>query len=169
MAGSALYTGSLIAIDPGVYKTACALYRGGRLYSVGYGPDMQRVRADRAVCEKPQFDARVGVYNIDLAVAGAFLAGRLSTGGVVFTEPRHWKGSRPKPVHHQEAWAELLPRERSILPADTYTRICNAVERGALDRWRKSGGSYYGRSQGSDVHNLLDAVALGLWYLGRLK
>jgi hypothetical protein len=62
-------------------------------------------------------------------------------------------------------WARLDTVERELLGGNaTAARIEAAKRAGALDRWARSGGEYYGAWLG---HNLLDASGLGMWRLER--
>jgi hypothetical protein len=69
-------------------------------------------------------------------------------------KPRQWKGQVPKPIHHHRAWKALSGAEREVLPADTLARILIGVD----------GGPY-----SWDGHNFLDAIALGLKHLKRVR
>lgn len=161
---------SLLAIDPGVHASATAWFEDRALQQVGDWPACKPspIRVyDRAVVEVPQFDGRVSLHVIGLAVAGAHLAGSAAE-HVRFVTPREWKGSMPKPVHHHKVWLALSPAERTVLPDYAEHEINKALIRGAKDGWRKPGGTYYGASDRGRVHNALDAVALGLFELGRL-
>lgn len=161
---------SLLAIDPGVNASATAWFEDRVLQQVGDWPARtpRPIRAyDRAIVEVPQFDSRVSIHVIGLAVAGAHLAGSAAE-HARFVAPREWKGSMPKPVHHRKVWAELSDAERKVLPDYAEHEINKALMRGAKDGWRKPGGTYYGASERGRVHNVLDAVALGLFELGRL-
>lgn len=81
---------------------------------------------------------------------------------------RGWKGSEPKPIHHARVWEELTLAERRVLGGDkTHAAIERACEKGALNRWGRPGASYYPRA--FKTHNLLDAAALGLTFLGRIE
>jgi len=81
--------------------------------------------------------------------------------------PRKWKGNVPKPQHHFATWRALRDAERQILGGrDTYDLIDAACDKGAMNRWCKPGASYYPR--GNTMHNILDAVALGLHSIGRI-
>jgi hypothetical protein len=97
-------------------------------------------------------------------------------GEVVRYQPRQWKGSTPKPVHHARMWEALTDAERRVIGgATTASAIWAACERGASDRWRKAGATYYRARElptvdGTKItHDLLDAVALGLYDLGRMR
>ncbi len=177
----------LIAVDPGVHECACAEFVDGSLTRVEFisavwgGPGsgrfwpMATYDVDECVIEIPQHDKRVGVHNSALALHAGLIAGACRCGVYAYTPSNGenpWKGSTPKPVHHRRVWAELSPDERAVFPAGTEARIIKACEKGALDGWRKPGGEYYGKAKGADgigarVHNVLDAVALGMHHLGR--
>ncbi len=169
------------AVDPGTKVCAVALFddSGWLKYidftdytlSGRYGTLYTRAHIDgriHVVCEKPQFDSRVSKHVIDLAWTGAAVAYSLAAGGPVTAyTPSQWKGSVQKPVHHHRIWQVLTPAERAVFPEGTEARIAEACRKGGLDNWRKSGGEYYGKAKGSEVHNYLDACALGLHHLGR--
>lgn len=118
------------------------------------------------LAEKPQFDRRVSKHVIDLAWTGALVAASFGAPVKAYT-PSQWKGSTPKPVHHNRVWQVLTPAERALFPAGTEARIAEACRKGGLDAWRKPGVKYYGEGKGSECHNLLDSAALGLHHLGR--
>jgi hypothetical protein len=171
----------LAAIDPGTSKgCALAVFLDRVLCRV----DMVQLaytgwaKYHDVVVEIPQGDGR-SVPTDDLirvAVAGARLAERLALGDVRELRPREWKGSVPKPVHHMWMWAELSTQERALLGGSKmHHAILSACERGGAERWRKPGDRYYRARELPTVdrrritHDLLDAVALGLYHLGRLK
>lgn len=174
----------LIAIDPGVERCAVAVFVEGMLSEADFVEAASPVRlpvwlnfacvGPRSLCvvvEKPQFDRRVSKYVLDLAwsgrgVAEACAAANDRSALRAYT-PSEWKGSQPKPQHHSWAYEALTPKERAVLPLGTADHIARACAAGARDNWRKEGARYY-RGAGADVHNLLDAVALGLTHLGRL-
>lgn len=176
---------SVIAIDPGYARKgggcACALLVVGEIAKVwfdrpvgGTGP-WQIGPIHAVIVEQPQQDKRSrGIPPetlIRLAWNGALLAG-LYAGElgcpVVAVTPSDWKGSTPKPIAHGRMWEILTPVERAVLGGyDTEAKIAAAKRKGGLDRWGKPGVSYYLRNW--DGHNLLDAAALALTYVGRLK
>lgn len=161
---------ALLAIDPGKYRCDCAWFYNAGLTRVWDQPVFERCAhrypADQVICEAPQLDGRPPTELIPVALAGAYLAGQCK-GPARFVTPREWKGSMPKPVHHRKVWQALSPTERTALPGYTENEINKALMRGAKDGWRKPGGTYY-RGERGKVHNALDAVALGLFGLGRL-
>src|SRR5688572_24333398 len=173
------------AVDPGTKVCAVALFddEDTLFHLASLSPDRGSWSTDdwwvlgntrmrplvvSVVCEKPQFDSRVSKHVIDLAWTGAAVAYSLAAGGPVTAyTPSAWKGSLQKPVHHHRIWQVLTPAERAVFPEGTEARIAEACRKGGLDNWRKPGAEYYGKAKGSEVHNSLDAVGLGLHHLGR--
>jgi hypothetical protein len=170
LAWTAAVTDDLLAIDPGVHDVATAWFEDGILRQVGFWaarkPSPCRAYG-RAIVEIPQFDRRPSPQVIELAVAGAYLAGSAAE-TCRFVTPSEWKGSVPKPIHHCQIWTALSEAERACFPQDTNDRILAARMKGARDAWRKDGARYYGKGKGHEVHNLLDAAGLGLFELGRI-
>jgi hypothetical protein len=143
--------GTLIAIDPG---ECCgwAIFEGGILTHAGADPFGRAVwgaffpAASLVVVERPQ------IYGVDKSRADpndlitlAVKVGRICAlaeecGAKCETVlPREWKGNLPKDVCHERALGKLSPDERRALPE--------------LPR--------------SVRHNMLDAVGIGLWKIGR--
>ena len=172
----------MIAIDPGGSRKGCA---GARFDSSG---ELMSVKADaseyasgdvRIVIERPQQDGRSRAVPpkvlIELAWNGALLAGRLAGvyGYVVAYTPAQWKcgpkgnESIAKAIHHSRLVHALTEAEAEVLDmafprwADA---ISAAVRKGALSRWAP--GTHYPR--GSALPDVLDAVGLGLFDLGRI-
>lgn len=172
---------SIIAIDPGYARggkgCAVAEFLDARLVRVYFAraesacPPPYRV--DVVAWEIPTADARSRAKDanvlIRLAAAGASLAGVLAqaTGATIeAVTPVQWKGATAKPVQHARMWRSLDAIEHALLGGDaTLTAIRAAQRKGALDRWGKPGGAYYPASFAT--HNLLDAVGIGMWRLGR--
>lgn len=173
---------TLAAIDPGAKRCALALFHTGQLATIAeqesfVHPD---ISFDRAVYEVPQADGRGAPVDDLLAVAtaGAQLAAWCSL-DVQRYQPREWKGSVPKAVHHAHAWPRFTLAERALLGGDaTEQAIAKACERGAKARWQKrgalAGNHFYSDRELPTVgglkitHDLLDAAVLGLHDLGRL-
>lgn len=167
-------------IDPGVHQCAVSTYVGGLLsnygmYDFGSVHLVAPVRGRRVsliVVERPEYQGQRGRPKdiIDLAWAGARMAYALSSllsAPVRELPPSRWKGTVPKPQHHARLWDVLTPGERVILGgAKTLSVINRAVAKGIATRWSKPGASYYGANK---IHNILDAVALGCFDLGRLE
>lgn len=177
----------MIAIDPGFGKTsrgcACARFVDGRLRAVWFTrPDRVAAPAEaRAgglpaptliVWELPQDDSRsAGKAStlIRLAAEGGTLAGLLAgrAGARVRAVPAgEWTAGAPKPVRHGRLWRVLDADERGLLGGGpTGDAIEAAKVAGALERWARPGVAYYPAR--FNAHNLLDAVGLGVWVLGR--
>jgi hypothetical protein len=164
----------LLAIDPGVKECACAFFRDGALFMADFrrapcrrAPWPGRTGVDVAIVERPEQDGRSFTARpkdlMNLAWAGAALAYSVGAPVTEYT-PSQWKGQVPKPAQHKRLWERLSPDERAILGgAATEKAIHDAARKGALDRWKKPGASYYPRS--FRAHNLLDAVALGRFHI----
>lgn len=111
----------------------------------------------------------------NLAWAGALLAGAFAgrDGAPIFAWPatdwsgvRGWKGLETKPHNHKRLWRVLDADERRVLGG--YATEC-AIE-SACEKWAlKRGGIEGAKCYKSDVHNLLDAAALGACFAGRMK
>lgn len=171
----------LLAIDSGWPRCAAAQVFGTLLCDVGYldmasDQAIDVLRYDRVVVEIPT--CRPDTPNpedlIRIGVAGARLAERFARDPACITEyrPNEWKGNTPKPAHHARMWEALTPAERMLLGGrETLFAIYVACERGAKDRWRKPGGTYYRKSElpKGISHDILDAAALALFALGRIK
>lgn len=169
----------MIAIDPGYAKrgkgSACARFIHGELRHVWFARPSTfapLLGVHTVVWERPQVDRRTrsSVPSIvRLAAEGGTLAGLYAgaTGAaVVAVSPTEWKGAVSKPVHHKRMWRALSEAERAVLGVHVGREIDAACRRGALDRWSRPGASYYPASFAE--HNLLDAVGIGLWRLGRI-
>jgi hypothetical protein len=171
---------TLVAIDPGFAARgkgcAVAVFLDGVLACTCFArpetvsANTLSVCAAEVVWELPQVDARTRASVpaiVQLAATGGTLAGLFagaSGGRVVAVTPTQWKGNVAKPVCHSRMWARLAFAERAVLGGDaTAARIEAAKRAGALARWAP-GEHYYGSWSG---HNTLDAVALGVWRLGR--
>lgn len=176
----------MIAIDPGFAARgrgcACAHFVDGRLVSVWFArpeavagtPAPTRANVHRVVWECPQVDKRTRgsvPAIVQLAAVGGTLAGLYAGQLAAVVEPvapSAWKGSAPKPVAHGRMWIALTPAERTILGGDaTATAIETAKRAGAKARWARDGASYYPSTFA--MHNLLDAVGIGMWRLGRYE
>lgn len=166
---------TLIAIDPGCEAKAdrvcyCAEFQGGELYDLHQltWQEAQRratvleLEPDTVVIEKPQQDGRSRVVPpkilIDLAWNGALCAMALCPTKLVELEPRAWKAGN-KHAHQLKAWRALKPAERKHFPADTEATLRAAAVKYVRTRKITKHHSY----------NTLDAVALGLFFLGRIR
>lgn len=112
---------------------------------------------------------------INLAWSGALLAGDYAgaSGAAIYAWPatdwggvRGWKGGEAKPHNHRRLWALLDDDERAALGGEaTWREIDAACEKWALKRGGIEGAKCYK----TDMHNLLDAAALGACFVGRMK
>ena len=179
---------TLLAIDPGHPGCTFSTAIGGKLDHVGKDDGTpNRVLYDGAppffdqvVVEVPTVRGAATPNAEDLiliAVAGARLCERfaLNPGGITEYRPAEWKGSTPKPPHHARMWDALDATERALLGGSrTHAAILAACARGAKDRWRKPGATYYRARELPTVHgvkishDILDASALALYALGRI-
>lgn len=169
----------ILAIDPGVrLKCAWALLgQDGALDAHGFGRygdclALTGRKITDVVVEKPEYQGARTLYArdqdlIDLSWEGALLAGALAgqhNATLRVLTPTQWKGQVPKPAHHLRLWEKLTLAERMLVGgALTGQTITAAARKGALDRWKRSGASYYPKSFA--LHNVLDAVALGKFYV----
>lgn len=149
---------TLISIDPGVC-TGIAWWHIGGLYGAGactvddvhlVEPYGLYYREDMSVvCELPQVYRNAqskGDPNdlIKVAVEVGQWKERALRYGCPWTEvkPAYWKGQVPKPVHHARILRTLNERERAYVEGI--------------------------KLPASKMHNVMDAIGLGLWKLGRL-
>jgi len=153
-----------IALDPGKQLVYGAQFRNNICVSLHEYPREVAAHARStfplAVVEKPNI---LNVPNTsDMAEvlwSGAVVASALSE-HVSTLEPSVWKGILKKPIHHGRVWEWMTPAERDLFPPDAAERIQKAR-------------SYYA-AEGRVIayspkwHNHLDALALGMFYLGRI-
>jgi nitrogen regulatory protein PII-like uncharacterized protein len=148
---------NILAVDPGTKAlgwavmdsinkrcTACGFATTGAWRLVDWDGEYD---LDAAVIEVPQVYPQrswKGDANdlIDVALAAGAVAGSLGC-DVRYVRPREWKGTAPKEVHQRRILTLLDMSERAILDG------CGAPK--------------------SKLHNVVDAVGLGLWSAGRLK
>jgi len=84
---------------------------------------------------------------IQVATVGAYCAGMLSRGdgAVLFTRPSEWKGNVPKDIHARRMIAALSVPEVTCMERDL-TTVPKSLR-----------------------HNVTDAIALGLYFAGRIR
>jgi hypothetical protein len=147
----------LIAIDPGKHHLAWAKFLEGRLVACGLAEGEPRELADvleeigargEAVIEVPRvYPSRRwrGDPNdlIDVALTAGVAAGVLCRLGtkIEYVRPGTWKKNVPKRIHNDRVRSALDDHERLLF------ETCGVA---AFKR-----------------HNVLDAIGLGLWRLGR--
>lgn len=161
-------TKTLIAIDPGLRACGVAWFAGDALVKAALvlntekekrGPEAWRsmaacvgrallYTADTLVLEIPQvyrlrFSGGDPADLLELAGVDGAVVGVMyeRAGKLVGYLPRQWKGQTPKPVHNQRVMAALSTEEReTVEPCAKHL-----------------------------VHNVVDAIGLGLFHLGRIK
>lgn len=174
----------MIAIDPGGARKGCA---GARFYGAcldavsANASTLARSQNERVVIERPQQDGRSRAVPpkilIDMTRNGFLLAGQIAGFDETVREytPAQWKcgpkgnESIPKAIHHSRLVNALTASEQVVLRAafpDWFDMIATAVRKGALSRWAKDANAHYPR--GSALPDVLDAVGLGLFDLGRI-
>lgn len=145
----------MIYVDPGVHGSGVAYFETGALVSAEYRHAPLFAR-ESCVCEIPQIyphgakaGRRVDPQDlIALAVAAGRMTGQVPTRYVL---PAEWKGQVPKDVQHARMWKALSPAEQVILRAVVPCRTPKSA-----------------RPSLSLLHNVYDAVCLGLKMEGRL-
>lgn len=188
--------GNIICIDPGHAGegNACAAFEDGRLISVWFervqtqSPTRVGMKhspiayeqntgwSDLIIVEHPEYqgersDNARPIDLINLSWSGALLAGAFAGRDgcpIIEFTPTEWKGQESKPINHGRLWEVLEVAERNILGGKaTAGAIQKAKRKGALKRWKISGADCYPKK--FTMHNKLDAVAIGCYFLKRLK
>ncbi len=145
---------TLLTIDPGKYHMAYALFRQGRLRDAGKlksrKPDLYE-RSDYFFYSLPSGVERIVVEKmhvypgerkvdpnilIDITGISMLIAGRYDV-PVTWVPASEWKGQVPKKIHHARIMGWLTEKEREVLEG-------------------------FGKT---DLHDILDAVGMGQWYL----
>lgn len=145
---------SVVAIDPG-RVSGWAQFSHGRLTAAGTLAFAKLIEHPpghpiAVVIELPQVYHRAGKGDPNGLIKLAVQVGRLQEyyersfgSAVTLVIPRRWKGTVKKEVHGRRIARALDDSERALLPK---------------------------RPRAKDFdHNMLDAVGLGLWLLGRMK
>ncbi len=180
---------TLLAIDPGLRDLGAAFFEGDRLAAAtlvrnpntsGRDVPAWTAIADRVKTRFPQADEvvlemmvvranRRDVNPDDLmqlvGIVGV-LAGLYFPAPAQAVRPEHWKGRKKKRIHHPRIIAALDPNERRLLDRwmeerarapytslDAYVEACRRCRRNEIPD--------------DPVHNVLDAVGIGLWARGR--
>lgn len=175
---------TLLAIDPGVAQLATACFKGGALAWVGFMPREAFLAGTwhdvfELVIERPRITDQTRGKDpndqLDLNGAAYFAEGAIRARGgppAKYVAPSEWKGQLDKPIHHGRVWSMLSPPEIRAFCRDTgltddevaakIARACDLIAKGI----RNKDGSP--KEYAWKTHNLLDAVGLGLWHLGRV-
>lgn len=140
----------LVSIDPGKIVSGVAHWQEGELIGAGLqsrAPDDADPVRDCVLEYMEVRPGRSGSVPKDLiavATAGAYLMGTYRPRAFVMVSPTQWKGQTPKDIHHERMRLALLPWETHVLG--------NALRDAPKPHHKE----------------ILDAVALGLFYLGRI-
>lgn len=129
----------VISIDPGT-DSGWALF-DGLLQGCGLG--QSPVAGDVLVIERPQVypDHKANPDDlITLAIDVGRRAALARCKTTIYIRPRQWKGQVPKTIHNARVLAMLKPEETR-----TFLSLTQNV--------------------GTKIHNVIDAIGLGLWYL----
>lgn len=146
----------IVAIDPGKHASGWAAFHGGELQLCGYTGSHKTVVAtlepifgtpELVIIEAPRvYDRRrwKGDPNdlIDISIAGGILVGALRPEAIKIIRPQDWKGQTPKDIQAERTLAKLTEAERLQLEGVTTK---------------------------SKLHNVIDAVGIGLWELKRCQ
>lgn len=140
----------LLAIDPGTDLGWALFGPDRRLSRCGFGTP-PREGFEEAVIERPKIypQGRQKANPKDvitLALTAGEFGGRCKDANatVRYVEPDEWKGgSIPKEIHQPRIWAKLTDAEKSVLDV-----ACKGMAP-------------------SKRHNVVDAVGIGLWGVGR--
>lgn len=145
---------ALLAIDPGSCSGVALFYAnvlvwawGGSVHEIGRPPMGWGFAGSDFVIEIPQIYPGSQEEDPNDLVRTSITAGRwiermcaLGAREPVEVRPREWKGQVPKTIHNARVRARMTVGEISLLPD--------------LPK--------------SKMHNVIDAVGLGLWRLGRM-
>jgi len=150
-------------VDPGCKKSAVAIGNpAGQLCGISWIPAWSKGQLIGEILhtltiEKPRIYP--GMPNVDandlldLAEVVGWLRYALPAVKQTAVYPQDWKGQISKPIHHDRIWTNMLPEERALFPVGTYEKIQQGLD---------------GKPYKSEVHNLLDAVGLLFFGVGRL-
>lgn len=159
---------ALVSVDPGKLKCAFAFFDAGRLSAVELETPLlaRHFPDDKTIIEKPdRQDSDVPLGDIiDLCIA----AGRCDPHGTAeWVAPRAWKGTVKKPITHMRVWRNLTTAERAVVAAYA-KRTPEAIEKKILEACQRLARTGKVTEYSWKLHNVLDAVGIGLWRLGRL-
>ena len=156
----------MIALDPGKNLVYGAYFRGDGICQSLHVFTKSDAHSSRdafgvVVVEKPSI---LNVPNTaDMAEVlwtGALVAASLSS-DIKDYSPAVWKGVLKKPIHHGRVWEWMTASERALFPLNT----SEVISRARMQIAEKGKVSSYSHSW----HNHLDALALGMFALGRIK
>lgn len=128
-------------IDPGKHKCAYAQFASALLIDVQYVTPFPIT--GRTYAELPQQRSRRSRVKVSDLIMLAFIAGQAAGVDGVPTTVAKWKGSRSKAAMHKRARTVLTPTELAVI--DSY-KIAPSL-----------------------LHNVMDAVCMGLVYYKRMR
>ncbi len=140
----------LITIDPGEHTGFAAWDKGRLIGALLCAPNASVFQARRVVIEIPLYsDQTIGKRPQDLITlavrAGRWIERAAGPGAdVVELFPAQWKGGVPKKIHNERVLAKLTPAELNLFRA-----FMRHIPKG---KW----------------HNVIDAIGIGLFDLGRM-
>jgi hypothetical protein len=159
-----LHTARLVQA-PGSKRDAEAWLSMGRAVRSAF-PHADKLRVEMMVVRSGRRDVAPDDLMQLVGVAGV-LVGLYSASDPDVIRPEHWKGTIKKRVHHQRIVTALDDAERAYLdgymgarPNPLFTNLDDYVA-----ACRRCRGSEY---PNDPVHNVLDAVGIGLNLVGRL-
>lgn len=103
------------------------------------------------------------------SIGGALCAGSMRAGEVVLIAPDEWAGTGPKPPRHQAVWGALTAPEQRLVAAH-FSPAPGDMELLGLYINAACTALSYGQklNYSNPIHNILDAVGLLLFALGRI-
>ena len=168
------YLYMLLAIDPGLDVGWALFLDTGRLLACGLGDprihELHKASEIRDVIIEHPFVYPRGQTKdpnaiVKLAIGAGEWAGTYRQWAQIeYVLPWQWKGSVPKVIHHERLLAILSTDELEVFKkgTKTYTKMhvsASSVKDGYAPAPRKM--------PASKKHNVLDAIGLGLFFLGR--
>lgn len=161
------------AVDAAKHTPAIAAGAGGFLDFVGFDPNpgiaFYQCPGIVVLELSRSYGARDAGKHGDIIAetcGGALTAGAMRASKIVLVHPDEWAGQTEKPVRHQAIWHALSVDELKLLKAasgfdgdllEYIDAACNAIALGKKPKYSHP------------VHNLLDAVGLYLFAVGRIR
>jgi hypothetical protein len=161
---------ALLAVDTGAKECGIALFAGAQLQQCAMWcrDDFESWRSPMEwsfICERPRvYGGRAKVGDTQDLLDVSFVAGALvavarvrgaTNSRAVF--PQEWKGSVPKQIMCRRIYARLYLKEQHVLK--------DALPNSEIHKLNGTRGGELSKR----TTDLLDAVGIGLWELGRLK
>lgn len=139
----------LLSVDPAKPggNVGLAAFRDGVLLHCWLGAEHCPIGFDALVIELPQVypgprnEDPNDLIQVTRTVGWFERIAQESGARTTLVKPRDWKGTVKKEIHNDRVLARLTPAELALLP-----KLCK-----------------------SKLHNVIDAIGLGLWKLGRMK